>query len=53
MNTGEFRLVVTVIVPSFCPQLVGVAIALAVGNILGEMVAVAVTEHPPPVTVTT
>ena len=52
LNVGVGKLVVTVILPLFCPQVVGVGTALAVGNVLGEIVAVAVVEQPPPVTVT-
>jgi hypothetical protein len=52
LNVGVGKLVVTIILPLFCPQVVGVGIAVAVGNVLGEIVAVAVVEHPPPVTVT-
>ena len=52
LNVGVGKLVVTVILPLFCPQVVVVGMALAVGNVLGAIVAVAVVEHPPPVTVT-
>ena len=52
LKVGVGRFVVTEILPLFCPQIVVVGVALAVGNVLGDMVAVAVLEHPPPVTVT-
>lgn len=52
MKVGEGRLVVTAILPLFCPQVVVVGTALALGKVLGTMVAVAVVEQPPPVTVT-
>lgn len=52
MNVGVGKFVVTVILPLFCPQFVGVGTAVAVGNVLGDIVAVAVVEQPPPVTVT-
>jgi ABC-type phosphate transport system permease subunit len=52
LNVGDGKLVVTVILPLLCPQVVIVGVALAVGRVLGDIVAVAVVEHPPPVTVT-
>ena len=52
LNVGDGKLVVTVILPLLCPQVVVVGVALAVGKVLGDMVAVAVVEQPPPVTVT-
>lgn len=52
LNKGVLKLVVTVIVPSFCPQLVGVGTALAIGKILDAIEAVAVTEQIPSVIVT-
>lgn len=52
LKTGDGKLVVTVILPLVWPQVVDVGTALAVGGVLGKMVAVAVVEHPPPVTVT-
>lgn len=51
-KVGVGKLVVTAILPLFCPQIVGVGVAVAEGTVLGEMVAVAVVEQPPPVTVT-
>lgn len=45
-------MVVTEMLPLFCPQVVVVGVALAVGRVLGVIVAVAVVEQPPPVTVT-
>lgn len=52
MKLGEGKLVVTVIVPLFNPQVVLTGAAPAVGRVLGEIMAVAVVEHPFPVTVT-
>lgn len=52
MKVGDGKFVVTDKLPLFSPQVVAVGITLAVGNALGEIVAVAVVEHPPPVTVT-
>ena len=52
MKEGDGKLVVTVMLPLFCPQVVVEGVALAVGRVLGVMVAVAVVEQPPPVTVT-
>lgn len=52
LKVGDGKLVVTVILPLFCPQVVVVGVAMADGRALGVMVAVAVVEHPPPVTVT-
>jgi hypothetical protein len=52
LKTGEGKLVVTVILPLVWPQVVDVGTALAVGGVLDRIVAVAVVEHPPPVTVT-
>lgn len=52
MKVGDGKFVVTDKLPLFSPQVVAVRITLAVGKALGEIVAVAVVEHPPPVTVT-
>ncbi len=52
MKVGDVKFVVTVILPLFCPQVVEVGTALALGGVLGKMIAVAVVEQPPPVTVT-
>ena len=52
LKVGDGKFVVTVMLPLFCPQVVVVGVALAVGNVLGVMVAVAVVEQPPPMTVT-
>ncbi len=52
LKVGDGKFVTTVILPLFCPQVVVVGVALAFGNILGAMVAVAVAVQPPPVTVT-
>lgn len=52
LKAGELILVVTVILPLLNPQVVVVGTAVAVGGGLGKIVAVAVVEQPPPVTVT-
>ena len=51
-KTGDGRFVVTDILPLVWPQVVDVGTALAIGEVLGTMVAVAVVEQPPPLTVT-
>ncbi len=51
-KTGEGKFVVTVMLPFVCPQVVVAGIAVALGGVLGTMVAVVVVEQPPPVTVT-
>ena len=52
LKLGDGKFVVTNKLPLFRPQVVGVGVILAVGKALGVIVAVAVVEHPPPVTVT-
>jgi hypothetical protein len=52
LKVGDGKFVVTDKLPLFSPQVVDVGITLAVGKALGVIVAVAVVEHPPPVTVT-